>query len=145
MKRRGPLNKHFCEKKFQISPMRQKKMSISSFSHYKSKFLAKPGKDSYYTASSYCPISLTSVLGKCMERIIHARLYAFAEHHKILDSEQDGFRKFRGTTHSLLRFSQSVLSGFSKQKATLATFIDMKKHLIQSGETVYFSSCMIKV
>ena len=91
------------------------------------KFLAKPGKDSYYTGSSYRPISLTSVLGKCMERIIHARLYAFAEHHKILDSEQDGFRKFRGTTHSLLRFSQSVLSGFSEQKATLATFIDMEK------------------
>ena len=49
------------------------------------KFLAKPGKDSYYTGSSYRPISLTSVLRKCMERIIHARLYAFAEHHKILN------------------------------------------------------------
>ena len=36
-KRRGLLNKHFCEKwKIQISPMRQKKLSISSFSHYKS-------------------------------------------------------------------------------------------------------------
>ena len=35
MKRRGLLNKHFC-KKIQISPMRQKKLSISSFSHYKS-------------------------------------------------------------------------------------------------------------
>ena len=36
MKRRGLLNKHFCKKKLQISPMRQKKLSISSFSHYKS-------------------------------------------------------------------------------------------------------------
>ena len=53
--------------------------------HANVKFLAKPGKDSYYTGSSYRPISLTSVLKKCMERIIHARLYAFAEHHKILD------------------------------------------------------------
>ena len=35
-KRRGLLNKHFCKKKIQISPMRQKKLSISSFSHYKS-------------------------------------------------------------------------------------------------------------
>ena len=32
MKRRGLLNKHFCKKIFQISPMRQKKLSISSFS-----------------------------------------------------------------------------------------------------------------
>ena len=70
------------------------------------KFLAKPGKDSYYTGSSYRPISLTSVLGKCMERIIHARLYAFAEHHKILDSEQDavfpnGRRTFPVIDHSV--------------------------------------------
>ena len=31
MKRRGILNKHFCKKKIQISPMRQKILSISSF------------------------------------------------------------------------------------------------------------------
>ena len=31
MKRRGLLNKHFCKKKFKISPMRRKKLSISSF------------------------------------------------------------------------------------------------------------------
>ena len=31
MKRRGLLNKHFCKKKFKISPMRQKKLSIFSF------------------------------------------------------------------------------------------------------------------
>ena len=31
MKRRGLLNKHFCKKKIQISPIRQKKLSISSF------------------------------------------------------------------------------------------------------------------
>ena len=35
-KHRGLLNKHFCKKEFQISPMRQKKLSISFFSHYKS-------------------------------------------------------------------------------------------------------------
>lgn len=89
------------------------------------KFLMKPGKDSYYTGSSYRPISLTSILGKCMERIIHARLYAYAEHRKILDAEQDGFRKYRGTHRSLLGFTQNVLTGFSDNKATLATFIDM--------------------
>ena len=91
------------------------------------KFLTKPGKDSCYTGSSYRPISLTSVLGKCMERIIHARLYAFAEHHNILDAEQYGFRMFRGTTQSLLRFTQNVLTGFGEKNATLATFIDVEK------------------
>lgn len=91
------------------------------------KFLMKPGKDSYYQASSYRPISLTSVLGKCLERVIHARLYAFAEHHELLDKEQDGFRQYRGTTQSLLRLTQDILNGFNESKATLATFIDMEK------------------
>ena len=31
MKRRGLLNKHFCKKKIQISPIRQKKLLTSSF------------------------------------------------------------------------------------------------------------------
>ena len=37
-----------------------------------------------------------------MERIIYAILYAYAEQNKILGSEQDEFRKYRGTTQSLL-------------------------------------------
>ena len=36
-------------------------------------------------------------------------------------------RKYRGTTQSLLRFTQTVLTGFSENKVTLATFIDMEK------------------
>ena len=65
--------------------------------------------------------------GKCMVRIIHARLYAFAEHHNILDAEQGGFRRFRGTSHSLLRFTQNVLSGFGEKTATLPAFINIEK------------------
>ena len=36
MKRRGLLNKYFCKKKSQISPLRQKKIANFHFSHYKS-------------------------------------------------------------------------------------------------------------
>ena len=36
MKRRGLLNKHFCNFFFKISPMRQKKIVNILFSHYKS-------------------------------------------------------------------------------------------------------------
>ena len=36
IKHRGLLNKHFCKKKFQISPSRQKKNANFHFSHYKS-------------------------------------------------------------------------------------------------------------
>ena len=36
MKRRGLLNKHFCKKNSQISPLRQKKIANFHFSHCKS-------------------------------------------------------------------------------------------------------------
>ena len=36
MKRRGLLNKHCCKNKFQISPLRQKKLVNFHFSHCKS-------------------------------------------------------------------------------------------------------------
>ena len=41
------------------------------------KFLRKSGKKNYNSASAYRPISLTSCLGKCLERIITVRLNGF--------------------------------------------------------------------
>ena len=64
----------------------------------KVKFLRKPGKSSYHIA-----ISLTSILGKCLEKIVFTRLYSFVEHYKILDPEQECFRRFHGTSMALLR------------------------------------------
>jgi hypothetical protein len=61
------------------------------------KFPRKPGKTTYHMASAYRPISQTSCLGKCLERILTRRLCGFAEHNKLLDGEQEGFRQFRNT------------------------------------------------
>lgn len=55
------------------------------------KFLRKSGKKSYHDASAYRPISLTSCLCKCLERLITHRLYGFVEHFGLLDDEQEGF------------------------------------------------------
>lgn len=91
------------------------------------KFLKKAGKKSYHTAGAYRPISLTSCLGKCMERIITQRLYSVVEHNKLLDKEQDGFRMFRGTTHALLRLVQDIYNGFNCKKQAIAAFVDIEK------------------
>jgi ribonuclease HI len=91
------------------------------------KFLKKAGKRSYHTSSSYRPISLTSSLGKCLEKIITTRLYAFVEHHKIIDREQEGFRKNHSTTQALLRLVQTVMDGFNQDSVTLAAFVDLEK------------------
>ena len=91
------------------------------------KFLRKSGKSSYHTASAYRPISLTSCLGKCLERILTVRLNGFIEHNSIIDGEQEGFRKFHSTTSALLRLVQDIFNGFNDKSKTLAAFIDLEK------------------
>ena len=93
----------------------------------KVKFLRKPGKPSYHNAGSYSPISLLSILGKCLERIVFTRLYSFVEHHRILDPEQEGFRRFHGTSMALLRLVQNIIQGFNDRHVTVGVFIDMEK------------------
>ena len=95
------------------------------------KFLRKSGKKNYNLASAYRPTSLTSCLGKCLERIVTVRLNGFIEHNKIIDLEQEpfleGFRKFHSTTHALLRHVQDIYDGFNRNESTLVAFIDMEK------------------
>ena len=90
------------------------------------KFLRKSGKKSYNDPGAYRPISLTSYLFKCIARITTTRLYSFVEHFRILDKEQEGFRRFRGTQDALLRLTQDIFYGFSKNEHTAALFIDIE-------------------
>ena len=105
------------------------------------KFLRKAGKKNYNSASAYRPISLTSCLGKCLERIITVRLNGFIEHNKIIDLEQEGFRKFHSTTHALLRLVQEISNGFNRKESTLVAFIDMEK----AFDSVWRDSLLVKM
>ncbi|MEW8545279.1 MAG: reverse transcriptase domain-containing protein, partial [Candidatus Thiodiazotropha sp.] len=105
------------------------------------KFLRKHGKKSYHDPGAYRPISLTSYLCKCMERIVTSRLYGFAEHFKLLDKEQEGFRKFRGTQDALLRLTQDIYNGFNKNEHTAALFIDIEK----AYDSVWRDGLMVKL
>ena len=90
-------------------------------------FLKKSGKADYHLPSAYRPISLTSCLGKCMEKIIATRLYGFVEHNNLLDREQEGFRRFRGTSQALLCLTQDIVNGFNRKESTLAEMVDFEK------------------
>ena len=60
-------------------------------------FLRKPHKEDYNIANSYRPITLTSYVGKLFERIIERRLRIDLEAKGLIDDNQEGFRKRRGT------------------------------------------------
>lgn len=89
--------------------------------------MMKNGKKNYHLPSAYRPISLTSCLGKCLEKIIVTRLYGYVEHHDLLDKEQEGFRRFRSTTQALLRLTQDIANGFNNREMTVAVMIDLEK------------------
>lgn len=63
--------------------------------------IGKPGKDNS-KASNYRPISLTSNLGKVMERMINSRLNYVIENKNFICSYQSGFRKGRNTMDSIV-------------------------------------------
>lgn len=44
-----------------------------------------------------------------------------------MDKEQEGFRKFRGTSDALLRISQDIFNGFNSKEHTAALFVDVEK------------------
>ena len=71
----------------------------------------KTGKDAQ-CLDSYRPISLTSTMGKVMERLVTNRLRYFAECHNLLTPFQAGFRTGRSTEDQLRRLSQSISDGF---------------------------------
>ena len=59
-------------------------------------------KGDRYVASNYWPISLTSVVVKIMERIIHSQITLCLEAHGHILNHQYGFCRYHTTTHLLL-------------------------------------------
>ena len=88
----------------------------------------KAGKDTQ-CLDSYRPISLTSTIGKVMERLVTNRLRYFAECHSLFTPFQAGFRTGRSTEDQLLRLSQSISDGFQHvpMQRTVMALIDYSR------------------
>ena len=71
--------------------------------------LLKAGK-SGHEPLHYRPISLTSSLGKLMEKLVNTRLTWFLEFHDLLASAQCGFRKNRSTVDHILTLDHGCRS-----------------------------------
>ena len=86
----------------------------------------KKGKDRANT-DSYRPISLTSCVGKLMERMINTRLVWHLEKNNIITPEQAGFRQHRSTEDQVTYIAQKIKDGFQDKQHTLTVWIDMEK------------------
>ena len=86
----------------------------------------KKGKERSKT-TSYRPISLTSCVGKLMERLINSRLVWHLEKRNILIPEQAGFRHHRSTEDQVAYIAQHIEDGFQDKHHTLAVWIDLEK------------------
>jgi Reverse transcriptase (RNA-dependent DNA polymerase) len=70
--------------------------------------IPKPGKDPE-NLDSYRPISLTSCLGKIMEKMVNKTLVHILEKRRLIPEQQYGFRSDRSTT-DVLNILQSKIS-----------------------------------
>lgn len=93
-----------------------------------SKITLIPKKDTNKSdPNNYRPISVSSCLGKILERIITKRLTAFLERNNLLLEFQSGFRKHRRTSDNLLFITQKIIESFNRKKKTCAIFFDISK------------------
>lgn len=87
--------------------------------------IPKQGKDKTYV-KNYRPISLTSCMGKTLERIITNRLVDFLMKENKISPYQCGFLKNRSTDVHLTRLSQDIYTGLKRKHPTSAVFLDVE-------------------
>ena len=90
-------------------------------------FLKKEGKDTYAVPGAYRPISISSYIGKLLEKILAARINAFLEANNILDPNQEGFTSRRNTIRYLNRLHLEIKTDLLDTNTVIGLFVDFEK------------------
>lgn len=85
------------------------------------------GKGDEYNPSNYRPISITSCLGKILEKIIFKYLYNYLQEYEILTKYQSGFRPHDSTVNQLLEIYHIIIENLDKGKEIKFIFCDVSK------------------
>ena len=78
-------------------------------------------------AANYRPISLTCILCKTLEHIIHSHLMKHLDLHNILADSQHGFRKKRSCKSQLIRTINDLAKGMNDKTQVDAILLDFAK------------------
>ena len=84
-------------------------------------------KGDKHLTNNYRPISLTSIVIKIMERIIHRQLVTALESHSLLSDCQFGFRCKRSTVSLLLQVVHDWAQSLDRRNSTHCLFLDLAK------------------
>ena len=90
-------------------------------------FIKKPDKDSYTKPGSYRPITVSSYVGKIVERILEKRLRILCGLQHIIDDEQEGFCAERSTTRYLYKLIATLKEAQKKKLNAIILCIDLQK------------------
>ena len=92
--------------------------------------LHKPGKP-----KSYRPVSLTSCLGKILEKIITNKVKDWCNENDIINKQQNGFKSKRNTNDHFFKLTQFLKQNIEKGFVTSAIFLDVEKAFDQVWHT----------
>ena len=98
----------------------------NTFKHSIITVIPKPNKDRT-KLNSYRPITLTSTLGKLLEKTIATRLTLFATQNNIIKTYQTGFRQHRSADENITHLIQTTIQAFNQNKCKLLIALDLKQ------------------
>ena len=78
-------------------------------------------------APNYGPISLTSVIVKTLEQLVHKHIMKFLSDHQLLSDSQHGFREQRSCVTQLLQLLHHWFRTLDKRQSVDVIFLDFAK------------------
>lgn len=89
---------------------------------------------------NYRPISLLSVISKCMERCVYKHVYNHLLQNDILTRNQSGFTKGDSAVNQLVNISNEFGKALDSGKEIRVVFVISVRRLTEYGTKDYFSN-----
>lgn len=104
-------------------------------------FVRKANKESYLLPGSYRPLTVSSYIGKIMERVMQKRLILYCQQNNVIDSAQEGFLPNKNTSRYLYQMTASIMEARRQKLQAMLLLIDFQK----AFDSVPVSSMIFKL